>query len=161
MDEATRQSILARIRRDAANIGESDRDLIERAMTIILKMASDPVSGPLTFLMPDDDAIRRIDFEDDEPVPPELRDQCIGLLLDQMVIGKLPAGGVEQEMTQFSTLGGATGTVAFDQQGLVLTDTTGRRVRVSEPIVDGPKLTMRQSDDLLMWDEWGWDERSR
>ena len=60
MDEGTRQSILARIRRDAANIGESDRDLIERAMTIILKMASDPVSGPLTFLMPDDDAIRRI-----------------------------------------------------------------------------------------------------
>jgi len=93
MDEGTRQSILARIRRDAANIGESDRDLIERAMTIILKMASDPVSGPLTFLMPDDDAIRRIDFEDDEPVPPELRDQCIGLLLDQMVIGKLPAAG--------------------------------------------------------------------
>ncbi len=161
MDEATRQSILARIRRDAANIGESDRDLIERAMTIILKMASDPVSGPLTFLMPDDDAIRRIDFEDDAPVPPELRDQCIGLLLDQMVIGKLPAAGDEQEMTQFSTLGGATGTVAFDQQGLVLTDTTGRRVRVSEPIVDGSKLTMRQSDDLLMWDEWGWDKRSR
>ena len=161
MDEGTRQSILARIRRDAANIGESDRDLIERAMTIILKMASDPVSGPLTFLMPDDDAIRRIDFEDDEPVPPELRDQCIGLLLDQMVIGKLPASGGGQEMTQFSTLGGATGTVAFDQQGLVLTDTTGRRVRVSEPIVDGPKLTMRQSDDLLMWDEWGWDKRSR
>ena len=53
MDEATRQSILARIRRDAASIGESDRDLIERAMTIILKMASDPVSGPLTFLMPE------------------------------------------------------------------------------------------------------------
>src|SRR3569623_147800 len=161
MDEATRQSILARIRRDAASIGESERDLIERAMTIILKMASDPVSGPLTFLMPDDAAIQRSDFEDDAPVPPELRDQCIGLLLDQMVIGKLPAASGEQEMTQFSTLGGATGTVAFDEQGLVLTDTTGRRVRVSEPIVDGPKLTMRQSDDLLMWDEWGGDKRSR
>ena len=66
------------------------------------------------------------------------------------------------EATQFSTLGGATGTIAFDQQGLVLTDTTGRKVRVSEPIVDGPKLTMpRQSDDVLMWDEWGWDKRPR
>lgn len=161
MDEATRQSILARIRRDAATIGEADRDLIERAMTIILRMASDPVSGPLTFLMPDDNAIQRIDFEGDAPVPPELRDQCIGLLLDQMVIGKLPAAGTESEMTQFSTLGGATGTVVVDDRGLVLTDTTGRRVRVSDPLVDGPKLTMRQSDDLLMWDEWGWERRPR
>lgn len=159
MDEETRQGILARIRRDAATIGEADRDLIERAMTIILKMASDPASGPLTFLMPNDDALGRIDFEDDAPVPPELRDQCIGLLLDQMVIGKLPGAGSGQEMTQFGTLGGATGTVTIDDHGLLLIDTTGRRVRVSDPIVDGPKLTMRQSDDLLMWDEWGWTQR--
>ena len=155
MDEATRKDVLARIRRDAAAIGESDRNLVERAITIILRMANDPATGPLTFLMPDAEAIQRIDFEDDAPVPPELRDRCIGLLLDQMVIGKLPPAG-EAGMTQFSTLGGATGAVAVDGDGLVLTDTTGRRVRISEPIVDGPKLTMRQSDDFLMWDEWGW-----
>jgi len=157
MDEATRKEFLARMRRDVASIDESDRNLVERAMRIIMKMASDPRMGPLTFLMPDEAAVQRIDFPDDAPVPPALRDRCVGLLLDQTLIGKLPAAGdVAAEGMAFSTLGGATAILTGDDEGLLLTDTTGRKVRVSEPIVDGPKLALRQSDDLLMWDEWGW-----
>jgi len=157
MDQATRKAFLVRIRRDIASIEESDRNLVERAMGIILQMAGDPRMGPLTFLMPDEAAVKRIDFEDDAPVPPELRDQCVGLLLDQTIIGKLPSvREVGSASVAFSTLGGATAVLTVEDHGLVLTDTAGRNVRVSDPIVDGPKLTMRQSDDLLMWDEWGW-----
>ena len=160
MDEAGRRAILARIRRDLVAIDESDRNLVERAMTIILQMAGDPRMGPLTFLMPDEAAVTRIDFDEDQPVPPELRDQCIGLLLDQTIIGKLPApGDVAAEGVAFSTLGGATAILTVEDEGLVLTDTAGRKVRVSDPIVDGPKMAMRQSDDFLMWDEWGWAAR--
>ena len=126
-------------------------------MRIMFRMASDPRMGPVTFLMPDEEAVKRIDFEDDAPVPPEFRDQCIGLLLDQMIIGKLPPPVDVYGEIPFSTLGGATATLTVEDGGLVLTDTAGRKVGVSDPVIDGPKLTMRQSNDLLMWDEWAWD----
>jgi hypothetical protein len=56
----------------------------------------------------------------------------------------------------FSTLGGASATLTLEQGNLVLTDTCRRKVRVSEPVMETPKVIWRMSDDLLMWDEWSW-----
>jgi hypothetical protein len=156
MDEATRKDCLARIRSQVAAIKPSEWSFIEHCLQIILSLASDPRLGPLTYLTPDEQAIEKIDI-DEENVPVEIRDQCLGLLLDQLIIGKLPGPGEDMSQpTQYSTLGGATATLSRDEGGLVLTDTTGRKVRVTEPIIDGPKLTMRQSDGFVMWDEWAW-----
>jgi hypothetical protein len=154
MDDATRNACLARIRSEVAAIQPSEWGFIEHCLKLIVELASDGQLGALTYLTPDEQAIARIDLGDGE-IPVEIRDRCLGLLLDQLIIGKLVAPG-EGRVTQYSTLGGATATLSKDDGGLVLTDTTGRRVRVSDPIVDGPKLALRQSDDFLMWDEWAW-----
>jgi hypothetical protein len=159
VDEATRADFLARIKHDVAAITDSDRNLLEHAIPIILKLADDPAIGPLTLLMPDEEAVKRIDFEDDEEIGPELRDRVLGLFLDQVILGKLPTPDTLEERSSeivFSTLGGASATVTAIDGGLALTDTCGRTVRVSQPVMDGPKITWRISDDLLMWDEWNW-----
>ena len=156
MDDATRKACLARIRSEVAAIKPSEWGFIEHCLKIIVELASDPRLGPLTYLTPDEQAVAKIDIDDDD-VPLEIRDRCLGLLLDQLIIGKLPGPGEDvAKPSQYSTLGGATATLSCDEAGLVLTDTTGRKVRVTDPIVDGPKLTLRQSDGFLMWDEWAW-----
>jgi hypothetical protein len=158
MDDATRKEFLARIRRDVSALTDNDRDVMKHVLPVILQLTDDPRLGPLTLLTPDEQAIERIDL-DGEEIPPELREPLLGLFLDQVILGKLPAAadiGQGSPQTSFSTLGGASATLTAERGGLVLTDTNGRKVRVSEPVMDGPKVTWRISDDFLMWDEWGW-----
>jgi hypothetical protein len=151
MDDATRSEFVARIKRDVAGITPSEQAFVEHCAGLILRTLGDERIGPVTFLMPDEQAIARIDVEGE--LPAELREPCLGLLLDQVILSKLDD---RQAGEQFSTLGGATATLSIDDDTLVLADTTGRRVRVGKPIVDGPRLSLRPSDDLLMWDEWAW-----
>jgi hypothetical protein len=158
MDEATRTEFLARIKREVTALTDHDHDVLKHLMPVILKLTNDPRLGPVTLLSPDEQAIERIDFDTDQAISSELRDRMLGLLLDQVILGRLPAPQLmeDSEQTQLSTLGGASATLTAEDGRLVLTDTFGRKVRVSEPVVDGPKVTWRISDDLLMWDEWAW-----
>jgi hypothetical protein len=159
VDETTRADFVARIKRDVAALTDNDRKVMEHVVPIILKLTADPRMSPLTLLTPDEEAIKRIDLDDGEEIGPELRDRVLGLFLDQVILGKLPAVetvGEYSTQTVFSTIGGASTTVTAIGGELALTDTFGRTVRVSQPVMDGPKITCRISNDLLMWDEWKW-----
>ena len=159
MDEATRTEFLARIKRDVTALTEHDQDVLKHVMPVILKLTNDPRLGPVTLLSPNEQAVERIDFDTDEAISAELRDRMLGPVLDQVILGRLPAAQAVAdgaEHAQFSTLGGASATLTAEDGSLVLTDTFGRKLRVSEPVMDGPKVTWRVSDDLLMWDEWTW-----
>jgi hypothetical protein len=157
MDEATRKEFLARIKRDVSALTENDRDLMKHIVPVILRMTADPRMGPLTLLTPDEEALKRLGLDDDEEIAPELRDPLLGLFLDQVILGKLPAPeALDGRSMDFSTLGGASATLTLEQGNLVLTDTCRRKVRVSEPVMETPKVIWRMSDDLLMWDEWSW-----
>ncbi len=159
MDETTRTEFLARIKRQVTALTDHDHDVLKHVMAVILKLTNDPRLGPVTLLSPDEQALERIDFDTDEAISPELRERMLGLLLDQVILGRLAAPQLvaeDAEQTQFSTLGGASATLTAEDGRLVLTDTFGRKVRVSKPVMDGPKVTWRISDDLLMWDEWTW-----
>ena len=157
MDEATRKEFLERIKRDVSALTENDRDVVKHIVPAVLKLAADPRTGPLTLLTPDEGALERLGLDDDEEIAPELRDPLLGLFLDQVILGKLPAaeelGG---HSIAVSTLGGASAALTVEEGNLVLTDTCGRTVRVSEPVMATPKVVWRMSDDLLMWDEWNW-----
>jgi len=157
MDEATRREFLERIKRDVSALTENDRDVVKHIVPVVLKLAADPRTGPLTLLTPDERALNRLGLDDEEEIAPELRDPVLGLFLDQVILGKLPAaeelGG---RSIAVSTLGGASAALTVENGNLVLTDTCGRTVRVSEPVMDTPKVVWRMSDDLLMWDEWNW-----
>ena len=129
MDEATRAEFLKRIRREVLALTEHDQQVMQHAITVIMAMASDPRTGPLTMLMPSEEAIARIDT--DEALSPELCKRLLDLFLDQVILGKLPAeqgtdGTFEQ--VEFSTLGGTSVTLDCDQDRLFLTDLLGRRV---------------------------------
>jgi len=157
MDEATRKEFLARIKRDVSALTENDRDVVKHIVPVVLKLTADPRLGPLTLLTPTAEALHRLGLDDEGEIAPELRDPLLGLFLDQVILGKLPAPEeVGGSAIAFSTLGGASATLAVEGGALVLTDTCGRKVRVSEPVMDGPKVAWRMSDDLLMWDEWNW-----
>jgi hypothetical protein len=156
MDEATRKEFLARIRRDVSALTESDRDVMKHLIPAILKLTADPQLGPLTLLTPSEEALNRVGL-DDEEIAPGLRDPLLGLFLDQVILGRLPAAeDVGESTIALSTLGGASVALTVEDGILVLTDTCRRKVRVSEPVMDGPKVAWRTSDDLLMWDEWSW-----
>jgi hypothetical protein len=76
-----------------------------------------------------------------------------------VILGKLstPASVSKgSAQTQYSTLGGASAILSSENGKLVLTDTFGRKVEVSEPVMERPTVTWRIADDLLMWDEWKW-----
>jgi hypothetical protein len=159
MDDATRAEFLARIKRDVCALTDQDQDVMKHVMPVILSLTSDPRLGPVTLLTPDERAIERIDLDDDEAIGPELRQQILGLLLDQVILGKFPTSesiGEGSAQAQYSTLGGASAMLSAENGTLILTDTFGRKVRVSEPVMDRPKVTWRVADDLLMWDEWKW-----
>jgi hypothetical protein len=158
MDEVRRKEFLARIKRDVSSLTGNDRDFVQHVIGMVLKRTADPRMGPVTLLTPSEEALDRLGLNDDE-IAPELRDPLLGLFLDQVILGKLPAReavGNRSTPTVFSTLGGASATLTVDEDALVLTDTCGRSVRISEPVMDGPKVAWRMSDDLLMWDEWNW-----
>jgi hypothetical protein len=157
MDEATRKEFLERIKRDVSALTANDRDVVKHIVPVVLKLSSDPRTGPLTLLTPDEDALKRLGLDDDEEIAPELHDPLLGLFLDQVILGKLPsAQEVGGGSIAVSTLGGASALLTVEDQKLVLTDTCGRRVHVSEPVMDTPKVVWRMSDGLLMWDEWNW-----
>jgi hypothetical protein len=157
MDETTRKEFLARIKRDVSALTENDRDVVKHVIPAILKLAADPRIGPMTLLTPNEEALSRLGLDDDDEIAPEVRDPLLGLFLDQVILGKLPTvEAVGATSIEFSTLGGASATLTVEDATLVLTDTCGRKVRVSDPVVDGPKVVWRMSDDLLMWDEWNW-----
>ena len=157
MDEATRKEFLERIKRDVSALTEHDRDVMKHIVPAILKLAADPRMGPLTLLTPNESALERLGLDDEEEIAPELRDPLLGLFLDQVILGKLPAPeALDGGSMDFSTLGGASATLTLEQGNLVLTDTCRRKVRVSEPVMETPKVIWRMSDDLLMWDEWSW-----
>src|SRR4051794_31570201 len=108
MDEATRKEFLARIRRDVSALTENDRDVVKHIIPVILKLTGDPRLGPLTLLTPSEQALDRLALDDDDEIAPELRDPLLGLLLDQVILGKLPApDAVGESSVAFSTLGGA------------------------------------------------------
>jgi hypothetical protein len=157
MDEATRKEFLARIRRDVSALTKNDRDLVKHIVPAVLKLTADPRVGPLTLLTPTEEALDRLGLDDEGEIAPELRDPLLGLFLDQVILGKLPAPDhVGDSEVAFSTLGGASAALTVEDGSLVLTDTCGRKVRVSDPVLDGPKVVWRMSDDLLIWDEWSW-----
>jgi len=157
MDEATRKEFLERIKRDVSALTENDRDVVKHIVPVVLKLTTDPRTGPLTLLTPDEDALKRLGLDDDEEIAPELHDPLLGLFLDQVILGKLPSvEDLGRHSIAVSTLGGASAALTVEDGNLVLTDTCGRRVHVSEPVMDTPKVVWRMSDDLLMWDEWNW-----
>jgi hypothetical protein len=131
---------------------------MKHVMPVVLSMTSDPRLGHLTLLTPDEQAIERIDFDAEEAINPELRDRILGLLLDQVILGKFPSPeSVESSApTQYSTLGGASTILTAEDGALFLTDTFGRKAQISGPVMERTKVTWRISDDLLMWDEWAW-----
>ena len=156
MDEATRKEFLERIKRDLSALTENDRDVVKHIVPVILKLAGDPRIGPLTLLTPDDEALKRLGIDDEEEIESELRDPLLGLFLDQVILGRLPSVENLGPPVSFSTLGGASATLTAEGEHLILTDTYGRKVRVSEPVIDTSKVNWRMSNDLLMWDEWNW-----
>jgi hypothetical protein len=152
MDEPTRAQFIDRIKREVGALTEHDQNVMQHAITVIIAMTSDPRLGPLTLLMPSEEAIARIDTE--EQLSPGLCDQFLDLFLDQVILGELPPPSeAARGQVQFSTLGGASVTLDFEQGKLFLTDLRGRRVGVSNPVVEKPRFSVRISDDFLMLDE--------
>ena len=148
MDDATRIEFLQRIKRDVLDLSKHDQDVMKHTMTVVMQMASDARLGSLTLLTPNEEAVARIDTDD--ALTPDLCESLLGLFLDQIILGKLDPAG----QGQFATLGGASAVLSQDDGKLFLTDVHGRRVAVSDPVMDQPKFSWRIADDFLMLDEW-------
>ena len=157
MDESGRKQLLQRLRVDLSEFTPGETDFLEQCTERTLKIILSSETEPLTLLLPDDAAFLKVGVDPESDVPLEHKDQILGLMLDQIVMGSLPdrdsAGDAGRE---FMTLAGAPLIFSTSGGALVLTDGFGRQARVGEPMISTPKITCRPADSLLMWDEWGW-----
>jgi hypothetical protein len=122
-----------------------------------LKIAMSSNIGPLTLLLPGEEAFRRVGVDPGSDVPIAHKDKILGLMLDQIIMSPLPPPMPEGAASvELMSLSGAI--IRFEREDgqFVLTDEFGRKATAGKPLVETPKITCRPADNVLMWDEWGW-----
>ena len=157
MDESDRKRLLHELRSSLSDFTPDEKDVLEHCVEQIFKIAQSSETGPLTLLLPQEDAFRKVGVDPEADVPLEHKDRLLGLMIDNLILGLLPDQDrpdiIERD---YMTLAGAPISVTNASGELVLTDGFGREARPGKPLVETPKVTCRPTDNILMWDEWGW-----
>jgi hypothetical protein len=160
LDDEARKRLVAQLTQGFSEFTPGEHDLLQHVTGTILRMLSSADGVSTTLLMPDEEAYWNVGMDPESETPLEHKDKIFGLMLDQLIMGKLPssASGPDRDAagTEFMTLAGSPIELSCAGAEIFLTDIFGRKVKVGPTIVDTPKISCRRADNFLMWDEWGW-----
>ncbi|MGN6156228.1 MAG: hypothetical protein ACTHN4_10925 [Sphingomicrobium sp.] len=157
MDESDRKRLLEQLRSSLSEFTSDEKDILEHCVDQIFKIAQSSDTGPMTLLLPQEDAFSRVGVDPEADVPLEHKDRLLALMIDNLILGLLPApDSPDISAREYMTLAGAPIRVTSTGGEIVLTDGFGREARPGNPLVETPRITCRSTDNILMWDEWGW-----
>jgi hypothetical protein len=157
LDDTARKQFFEQVKRTLAEIDAEEENLLQHCVETILKVAMSCDAGPLTLLLPGDDAFRRVGVDPESDVPIAHKDKIVGLMLDQILMSALPPPAIDGiAPCELMTLAGAPIGYANADGVAVLTDGFGREAKIGPPLIETPKITCRPADNILMWDEWSW-----